>query len=238
MPVSQIVSSISTSTAIITSSSNDGLNNYIETHETLEHQDFMYRYGVPILQDVLSDAGRLIDCVLQPQTQSDETLGQLYGTIMSPILPSILLLYGIAFCKHRCVMLGIVPDVSKLLKKLQLIGKSANHSTFGFNTLSASVVSNTASLNVSAADKKHSSESLNGSIRNTMSHIGTSISHAIDTATHPTSCHPTVKEFTPISVHSDVEFVPQVCCGYYHTLLLSNSGVVAGFSRNDYGQVN
>ena len=49
---------------------------------------------------------------------------------------------------------------------------------------------------------------------------------------------PTVKLFTPIGVHNDVEFVKQVCCGYYHTLLLSNTGVVAGFGRNDYGQVN
>jgi hypothetical protein len=29
----------------------------------------------------------------------------------------------------------------------------------------------------------------------------------------------------------------QVCCGYYHSLLLSQSGAVYGFGRNDYGQL-
>ena len=47
-----------------------------------------------------------------------------------------------------------------------------------------------------------------------------------------------VKVFTEIPGHPEVEQVVQVCCGYYHTLLLSNSGIVAGFGRNDYGQVN
>lgn len=46
-----------------------------------------------------------------------------------------------------------------------------------------------------------------------------------------------VKLFAPVTPHSECECVVQVCCGYYHTLLLSSSGVVAGFGRNDYGQV-
>ena len=31
--------------------------------------------------------------------------------------------------------------------------------------------------------------------------------------------------------------IKQVCCGYYHTLLLSQNGTVTGFGRNDYGQL-
>jgi alpha-tubulin suppressor-like RCC1 family protein len=45
------------------------------------------------------------------------------------------------------------------------------------------------------------------------------------------------KVFTELNPHPELEHVAQVCCGYYHTLLLSNAGVVAGFGRNDYGQV-
>lgn len=48
----------------------------------------------------------------------------------------------------------------------------------------------------------------------------------------------TVKVFTEIGSHPEVEHVVQVVCGYYHTLILSNTGVVAGFGRNDYGQVS
>ena len=46
-----------------------------------------------------------------------------------------------------------------------------------------------------------------------------------------------VKVLTEITGHSEIEQVVQVCCGYYHTLILSSSGIVAGFGRNDYGQV-
>lgn len=46
-----------------------------------------------------------------------------------------------------------------------------------------------------------------------------------------------VKVFTEITPHPELEQIVQVCCGYYHTLLLSNTGIVAGFGRNDYGQV-
>jgi hypothetical protein len=31
--------------------------------------------------------------------------------------------------------------------------------------------------------------------------------------------------------------VIQICCGYYHTLLLHQNGTVVGFGRNDYGQL-
>lgn len=31
--------------------------------------------------------------------------------------------------------------------------------------------------------------------------------------------------------------VKQVCCGYYHTLILSLNGTVTGYGRNDYGQL-
>ncbi|KAJ1437248.1 regulator of chromosome condensation 1/beta-lactamase-inhibitor protein II, partial [Ochromonadaceae sp. CCMP2298] len=46
-----------------------------------------------------------------------------------------------------------------------------------------------------------------------------------------------VKIFTEIGGHPEIEQIVQVCCGYYHTLILSNSGIVAGFGRNDYGQL-
>lgn len=53
----------------------------------------------------------------------------------------------------------------------------------------------------------------------------------IESSTH-------VKVFSKISTHPDVENVVQVCCGYYHTLLLTSTGITAGFGRNDYGQVS
>lgn len=47
-----------------------------------------------------------------------------------------------------------------------------------------------------------------------------------------------VKVLTKISLPNDIDNVFQVCSGYYHTLLLTNTGIVAGFGRNDYGQVS
>jgi alpha-tubulin suppressor-like RCC1 family protein len=47
-----------------------------------------------------------------------------------------------------------------------------------------------------------------------------------------------VKVLSKVTVPSDLDHVVQVCCGYYHTLLLSSNGVTAGFGRNDYGQVS
>ena len=47
-----------------------------------------------------------------------------------------------------------------------------------------------------------------------------------------------VKVFSEITNHPEIDQVVQVCCGYYHSLLLSNTGVVVGFGRNDYGQVS
>lgn len=46
-----------------------------------------------------------------------------------------------------------------------------------------------------------------------------------------------VKVFTKIPILPEMERIFQVCCGYYHTLLLSNNGIISGFGRNDYGQV-
>jgi alpha-tubulin suppressor-like RCC1 family protein len=46
-----------------------------------------------------------------------------------------------------------------------------------------------------------------------------------------------VKVFTEIPSHFEIEQIVQVCCGYYHTIVLSSTGIVAGFGRNDYGQV-
>lgn len=46
-----------------------------------------------------------------------------------------------------------------------------------------------------------------------------------------------LKFFSKISVPSEIDHVAQVCCGYYHTLVLSSNGMVGGFGRNDYGQV-
>ena len=45
------------------------------------------------------------------------------------------------------------------------------------------------------------------------------------------------KLFTKTLGQSPHDLLKQVCCGYYHTLLLSHSGVVTGFGRNDYGQL-
>ena len=47
-----------------------------------------------------------------------------------------------------------------------------------------------------------------------------------------------VKVFTKAPFSSDIENIVQVCCGYYHTLVLSSTGIIAGFGRNDYGQVS
>jgi len=47
-----------------------------------------------------------------------------------------------------------------------------------------------------------------------------------------------VKTFTKAPFSSEIENIVQVCCGYYHTLVLSSTGIIAGFGRNDYGQVN
>ncbi len=48
-----------------------------------------------------------------------------------------------------------------------------------------------------------------------------------------------VKVFTRISnVSAEIDSIVQVCCGYYHTMILSSTGIVAGFGRNDYGQVS
>ena len=45
------------------------------------------------------------------------------------------------------------------------------------------------------------------------------------------------KTFTRTLGQSPNDLIKQVCCGYYHTLLLSQSGAVIGFGRNDYGQL-
>jgi alpha-tubulin suppressor-like RCC1 family protein len=46
-----------------------------------------------------------------------------------------------------------------------------------------------------------------------------------------------LKNFSKIILPAEMDNIAQVCCGYYHTLVLSSSGVVGGFGRNDYGQV-
>ncbi len=46
-----------------------------------------------------------------------------------------------------------------------------------------------------------------------------------------------VKVLTKINVPAEMDNIVQVCCGYYHTLLLSSTGIVGGFGRNDYGQL-
>ena len=45
------------------------------------------------------------------------------------------------------------------------------------------------------------------------------------------------RTFTRTLGQSPNDLIKQVCCGYYHTLLLSQSGAVTGFGRNDYGQL-
>lgn len=47
----------------------------------------------------------------------------------------------------------------------------------------------------------------------------------------------TVKVLSKIGTPLELDHVTQVCCGYYHTLILSGNGVTAGFGRNDYGQL-
>jgi hypothetical protein len=47
-----------------------------------------------------------------------------------------------------------------------------------------------------------------------------------------------LKVFTKLNIpRIDTDIITQVCCGYYHTLLLSSNGLVFGFGRNDYGQL-
>jgi len=46
-----------------------------------------------------------------------------------------------------------------------------------------------------------------------------------------------VKVFTKLPMQPEIDNIFQVCCGYYHTLILTNTGIVAGFGRNDYGQL-
>jgi RCC1 and BTB domain-containing protein len=46
-----------------------------------------------------------------------------------------------------------------------------------------------------------------------------------------------MKNFTQTIGSADKGKVKQVCCGYYHTLFLSQSGIVTAFGRNDYGQL-
>lgn len=46
-----------------------------------------------------------------------------------------------------------------------------------------------------------------------------------------------IKSFTKLTGSYEVENARQVCCGYYHTLVLSHNGLVVGFGRNDYGQL-
>ena len=46
-----------------------------------------------------------------------------------------------------------------------------------------------------------------------------------------------VRIFTKLPAFSEGNLVQQVCCGYYHTLVLLQNGVVTGFGRNDYGQL-
>jgi hypothetical protein len=46
-----------------------------------------------------------------------------------------------------------------------------------------------------------------------------------------------VKVLTRINIPSEMDNIVQVCCGYYHTLLLSSTGIVGGFGRNDYSQL-
>jgi alpha-tubulin suppressor-like RCC1 family protein len=46
-----------------------------------------------------------------------------------------------------------------------------------------------------------------------------------------------VKSFVKVPIQVEIEGILQVVCGYYHTLVLSQNGIVAGCGRNDYGQV-
>jgi RCC1 and BTB domain-containing protein len=45
------------------------------------------------------------------------------------------------------------------------------------------------------------------------------------------------KVLTKLPAFADGALVQQVCCGYYHTLVLLLNGVLVGFGRNDYGQL-
>jgi hypothetical protein len=136
----------------------------------------LFQAGVELVRDVLADAMRLVDYVLTQQ-QSEEMLGLLrYGTIMPSILPSILI-YGIVFAKHRCVMLEVAPDVTRLIHKLQLIGRSST------------ALASTASARLDAppsAEKRHAASSptqestIGGSIRAAVGHLSSSLSTRLD----------------------------------------------------------
>jgi len=46
-----------------------------------------------------------------------------------------------------------------------------------------------------------------------------------------------VSSSSPLDCASDSNWVTQVACGYYHSLALTNTGIVYGFGRNDDGQL-
>ena len=46
-----------------------------------------------------------------------------------------------------------------------------------------------------------------------------------------------IKTFSKLLGSPEMDSVMQVCCGYYHTLILCHNGLVFGFGRNDYGQL-
>ena len=48
----------------------------------------------------------------------------------------------------------------------------------------------------------------------------------------------TIKTFSPTIGAPEKDGVKQVCCGYYHTLFLSQNGVVSGVGRNVTRGVN
>lgn len=45
------------------------------------------------------------------------------------------------------------------------------------------------------------------------------------------------KSFLKLLGSPEMDTVLQVCCGYYHSLILCHNGLVFGFGRNDYGQL-
>lgn len=46
-----------------------------------------------------------------------------------------------------------------------------------------------------------------------------------------------ISTFTKTLGSNDSIKIKQICCGYFHTLLLSQDGLVTGYGRNDYGQL-
>lgn len=85
--------------------------------------DQVLRLGVELIKDVLLDAEAVTDIILT-QKPSEEIQGQIrYGTVMPSILPSILI-YGISYAKHGCLLLDILPCLRRLIHKLQLVGKA------------------------------------------------------------------------------------------------------------------